>query len=188
MNRKRWPSSAAALVLCFFLLAGCRSAQVTAEATPSPTVGDILAPSNLTLSVPALEGMADKILEKSNPDGTSQKILLYDATVGITISRVIPVGFSEDAVFAQMVDTGSTNVSDLVIAQDDAVSAALTYPAWRVTYLTGENEDTRQNTDIYIQTDAWDFYFHTDVPIDNAKDYSAVIESWIASFTLTDAE
>jgi hypothetical protein len=188
MTRKQLISAILALIVCFVMISGCHTVSSPAEVTPSPIDGSALEKTDLTLSIPALEGTADLILEKSNPDGTRQQILLYDAVVGITISRLDSVGYSEDAVSAQITDTGNTAINNLAIVPDDTVSAQLTYPAWRISYTTGENEDTCQNTDIYIQTDAWDFYFHTSVPVDYAEDYSAIIESWIASFNLIESE
>jgi len=144
--------------------------------------------TGLTLVVPVLTDNVETVDSRFNDDGTYREELLFDGMVGIVTERVSGVEYSEDAVIAQISGLDGEDISNVSIEQDDAVSEQLSYPAWLVTYETGENEDTRQNVDVYIQTDGWDFRFHTSTPIDAFADYSENIEYWIESLGFFEAD
>lgn len=203
MIRNRNLRTALALLLCLLVLAGCTAKPIpviepTAEPTASPTVtasADIPSPSPTV--APPIEGLllvtsllvdsVEKISTETRADGTYYEQVLVDALVSVVFERVTRVESDEQAVTKQIASLNNVAITDVSIEQDTKVSSQLSYPTWRISYITGENEDTRQNVDLYIQTDGWDFRFHTSTPIDAYEDYKESIETWIESLDLTDS-
>ncbi len=138
----------------------------------------------LTLEALALTVKLKEVSSVFRKDGTYRKELLYDGTVSIVLEGVERVDSDEHSITAHILALGDSAVVPVEIKKDTAVSTLLTYPAWRATYTTGANEDTRTNVDLYIQTDSMDYRFHTSTPADDFADYSERIESWIASLAL----
>lgn len=212
MNRFRHPI-AAIMLLCALILVGCSaSPQATqqASATPQPTAtpavvetpaataspsptetqsaaAETTAPAikGLVLTVPVLVKNVDTISSVVNADGTYREELLYDGMVSIVDESLAGVESTKEAISKQITSLNDVEVSDMTVAQDATISTKLSYPAWRITYTTGANEDTRANVDIYIQTDSGDFRFHTSTPVDAYDEYKESIESWIESFGLS---
>ena len=151
------------------------------ETTPAGSLG-------LFMAVPVLTRNVVTVGIENREDGTYREELLFDTVVGIVIERVKRAEANEQAIARQIDSLNGTAAKDITIAKDDAVSAKVTYPAWRITYETGENEDTRSNLDIYIQTDDWDFRFHITAPADNIDDYKYAIPEWIEAVELFDGK
>ncbi len=143
---------------------------------------------NLVLIAPNLVDLVELISSDSYEDGTYREELLFDSMISIVTERLAGVDYTEEAVASQIEYLNIDGLADLYIEQDSALSEQLTYPAWRVTYATGTNEDARNNLDIYIQTEGWDFRFHTATPADAYADYSDIIESWIESLYIAEMD
>lgn len=156
--------------------APAKDAQATAPAT-----------NGLLLVIPILTKNTELIGNVSQENGTYREELLYDGMVSIVAERLLLIEFSKEAIVKQIESLNTVAVKDVKIEQDATISARLSYPAWRITYTTGSNEDTRTNLDFYIQTDAWDYRFHTSTPVDSFAEYSESIESWIESINLTES-
>ncbi len=192
------------MLCCALILAGCMASPqpTTPAATPEKTIDaspttevQTPAPSDtdegikgLVLIVPVLTDNVETVKNTKNEDGSYQEELLFDAMVSVVTERVARIEYSDEAIAKQINKLNGMDASDIIIKKDDAVSTKLSYPAWRITYTTGANEDTRKNVDIYIQTDDWDFRLHTSTPIDSVDDYSENIETWIESLDLFDGK
>lgn len=155
-------------------------AQLYAQAAAPSLAGPVLV-------VPVLKADLETISNDIRQDGTYREESLFQSMVSIVCERCTSVEFSEDAIVEQIVNLTEVDLSEVTIEQDTPTSNRLSFPAWRLTYTTGANEDTRKNVDIYIQTDGWDYRFHTSTPIDAFADYSDFIEAWIESLELFDA-
>ena len=83
-----------------------------------------------------------------------------------------------------MAEEQGVTADDLTINDAPDVSAQMTYPAYRIEYTTGENEDKCKAVDIYVETQDWAYIFHTLTPIDSFDDYSALIDEWIGTLCL----
>jgi len=195
MNKKQLAIVTLVLSLFALTVTGCGLSQASTATAPSsnPTANisadeSNLAGTSLDISIPALDETVDIISYEINPVGTYRREMLFDAMVGVTVARLEGISCNEEDIIARIINMSSTDIRDIVIIEDPSLTARLTYPAWRIAYTTGENEDTRQNTDIYVLTDEWNFYFHTAVPTDFAEEYNPIIESWIVSIGLTDAD
>lgn len=70
--------------------------------------------------------------------------------------------------------------------QAQALSENYSYPVAIAEYFTGENEDSRKNTDLFITTDQWIFRVHIVIPVDSEEDYRGLILGWLADMTLED--
>lgn len=184
-----------ALLCLALILAGCTTAPQptvqaataapTTEATPAATEEGI---KGLVLVIPVLKDNVETVSNTDNEDGTYREELLFDGMVTVVTERVARIDYSEEAIAKQINKLNGVDASDLVVKKDDAISTKLSYPAWRITYTTGANEDTRSNVDIYIQTDEWDFRLHTSIPSDSFDDYLDNIEAWIEAIDLFDGE
>ncbi len=71
------------------------------------------------------------------------------------------------------------------VAEADQAPVAA-YPARRLTFLTGENEDTRQCVLVTFATDSGSFAFTAEVPVDSYEAYQEAVEAWISSLNLLD--
>ena len=60
------------------------------------------------------------------------------------------------------------------------------YPAERLTFTIGDNEDTRRCVLVAISTDSGSFAFAAEVPSDFFADYQQTVEAWISSLDLID--
>ena len=67
-----------------------------------------------------------------------------------------PDAYAENFVCAVVDDTDSAKITDS--KSDETLSAALTYPTYRVYWESGANEDTRQNVGAVMLTDNFTFY------------------------------
>lgn len=106
--------------------------------------------------------------------------------VVVSYERHLPTSGTDAAldVVRAMAEEQGVTADDLTINDAPDVSAQLTYPAYRIEYTTGENEDKCKAVDIYVETQDWAYIFHTLTPIDSFDDYSALIDEWIGTLHL----
>lgn len=65
------------------------------------------------------------------------------------------------------------------LENDDAMSAKWTHPTWKITYLTGHNEDTHAHSDWLIQTDDGDYRVYFEMSVDATDEYLEKATQWI---------
>ncbi len=121
------------------------------------------------------------ISDVSNPDGTYQEQLIYDAVVFVSAERRLPSEFGEEA--ATIAALAGVAEEDLTIYPYE-LPELKSYPAFRAEYMLGENEDSRYCVDVLIHIDGWDYLFHTETSLDWMEDYSDIVEDWISTLTL----
>ena len=136
------------------------------------------------LDCPILNGRAEIVDDYVDQSGTYRHELEWGKVVAIVMQRLPRVANKQNAVVEQVGNQNESDMKDVVIKQDSKVTAALSYPAWRLTYTTGVDKYVRKNVDIYIQTDNWDFRFGVSIPTASYNEYAATIEDWIAALTL----
>ncbi len=57
-------------------------------------------------------------------------------------------------------------------------------PVYKLTYLTGHNEDTRTCRDYYIHSEGFDFRFHTAIPADYVDEYNGKVDDMLKNLEL----
>lgn len=70
--------------------------------------------------------------------------------------------------------------------QAQALSENYSYPVAIAEYFTGDNEDSRKNTDLFIATDQWIFRVHIAISVDAEEDYRGLVPGWLGSMALED--
>ena len=68
---------------------------------------------------------------------------------------------------------------------DEALSAKLTYPAYRITWTSGSNEDSRQGVGVVILTDGLSFYCGYDCSLDDYEDLGKGFETILSDTEMT---
>ena len=76
------------------------------------------------------------------------------------------------------------SVSGLTGARDEALTASLGHPAYRVEYLTGDGISTWQNVDVFVLDEDCALCFHVETADDVYEEYQQVIDSWIGALCL----
>lgn len=76
------------------------------------------------------------------------------------------------------------SVDELSARQDEALTAQLGCPTYRVEYLTGSAENQMQNVDIIALLDDCTLCFHVESSADGYDDYQQVIENWIDALSI----
>ena len=200
-----------AAVFCFGIFAGCSngepeptdqtasqaaSPEQTVEATPSAEA--IQTPETTASSQPAgRQGMilvstapfrSAEVLENEQlEDGTYVETLLVDGMVRVSYERHLPAldgGTPEEAVAALEGET----LRELEVEEAAELTEIIGYPAWKLEYVVGQNEATMSCIDCYIQTDDWDFRFHTEIPIDHYEEYADWMTTSILDLRLEETD
>ncbi len=115
-------------------------------------------------------------------DGGYSEALLIDAGVLITTGRE-PIEAGRNDTLDAMLDSAFSDAYDIFVVEMYPVAG---YPAERVRFSLGGNEDTRIVDLIYIPTDVWIFYAEISVPADWQADYADLVETWVESIDLFD--
>ncbi|MCR4786784.1 MAG: PliI family lysozyme inhibitor of I-type lysozyme [Lachnospiraceae bacterium] len=95
-----------------------------------------------------------------------------------------PDAYAENFVCALVDQTGTVKITDS--KSDETVSAALTYPSYRVYWETGSNEDTRQMVGVVVLTDSFTYYYGYGCPADYYDENAGFYESELDSIKLID--
>ncbi len=74
--------------------------------------------------------------------------------------------YAENIVCAQVDNDARISGSE----EDSDLSAKLTYPVYKVSWESGENEDTKQAVGVVVLTDNYTYYFGYKCPIDDFED------------------
>ena len=174
--------------------------ETAAGPEPSPTATSQPAPSELPEEKPDQEeGALIPTLEFATlPEGMEQvdtyeneggeygsAYLAENGLVYFAMYTLRSAEYGEESITASIERMSEVDaLEDYQIVQDEGLSEKLSYPVWRATYLTGENEDTSNHIDIYIQTDGWDLYFTSSIDADNNEEGAQVVEEMIAGMEI----
>ncbi len=157
-----------------------------AETDEEPAVNE------LALKGPSYTGLSN-LYTLNNEDGT---YIYEDMTEdGLTVIRNMcshnsqrdgqdPDAYAENYVCAVVDETDSAKIIDS--ADDKTLSSSLTYPAYRIHWESGSNEDTRQNVGVVVLTDNFTFYYGYGCPIDYYEENEEFYESELDSIELID--
>jgi len=110
---------------------------------------------------------------------------LVDGAYVLGTSRIAPIGDGKDSVSAYINKTADA-ARELKVEQDESLTAKLTYPSYKAVYLTGHNEDTRENMDIIITTDKHTFILHVSYNPDFIDEYKSKIDEIISGLELVE--
>jgi hypothetical protein len=141
-------------------------------------VAGAVQPTGLTLSCALPEDAQPydgKILE--NGDYT-QPYLVGDGMAAVILARRDAATDAE----AFLKDLYPEATDAKAISQQPVAS----YPAERLTFTNGENEDTRQGVLVAFSTDSGSFAFVAEISADSYDDYKDTVEAWISSLDLID--
>jgi hypothetical protein len=108
---------------------------------------------------------------------------MYDGMVYYSLDKLLPTDYSADAILSQLQTIMDTEIRVTNITESDEYSALFSYPAWLIVYEVGENEDTRECFDIYFQTDTYDYWAHSAVPLDFSTEYHDIIFNQFSTYT-----
>lgn len=106
---------------------------------------------------------------------------MEDDIVYYSIDELLPTKYSEDSILeqTQMLSDSDITLENITVA--DEYSELLAYPSWLVVYTIGENEDTKECFDIYVQTEYANYRVHVAVPLDYSTDYHDAIFSRLST-------
>jgi hypothetical protein len=138
----------------------------------------------LWIEVPHLPEDAEAVDFQMNDEGVAAFTRIIDGGVAaLAVERLKPdeIGFSPEAAAEFVAETEGIDAGDVTAEALDDLAEKYTYPVIGAGYTTGENEDTRQNVDIYIFTDQWVFRLHTSIAIDYAEEYMEKVEDWFSN-------
>ncbi len=114
------------------------------------------------------------------------KEYLLDSMVGFTVDTPQQVEYAEDAVLASIKSLEGDDIRLITLTPAEEYSDLLSYPAWLVVYETGENEDTKECEDVYVQTDIGDYRLHVSIPADFVQDYTDEVGKRLATLAFTE--
>ena len=115
-------------------------------------------------------------------DGAYSQALLVDGGVLITTGRDVLAPGVNDTLDAAIA-SAYPDAYDILIMDMDPVAG---YPAERIRFYQGDNEDTHIVDYVYVPTDAWVFYAEISVPMEWRDDYEDLVDAWVASIDLFD--
>ncbi len=143
-------------------------------------VDDAGQPLGLQLDIAAvLPGEVTEIERKVGADGIYHLAWLFNGMVSYSLERLPKAELGEGGVreaFARL----EPDAYDASLRPDDDMTHRLNGAvAWMWYYSTGHNEDTRTNTDYYIQRDDFDYRFSVSVPADFADEYKQAVKSLV---------
>ncbi len=166
--------------------------EVIADEEPAENVDEESVINTLALRGPSYTGLTQ--LEKTNNEDGSYyyQDMTEDALTVITNMSYRnsqrdgqdPDAYAENFVCAVVDDTDSAKI--ISSKNDEAVSESTTYPAYRVYWESGANEDTRQNAGVVVLTDDFTYYYGYGCPIDYYEDNEDFYESELDSVELID--
>lgn len=118
----------------------------------------------------------------------SQTYLYDGGVVTYSFERYTACSDGDDVYLFLAADVyASKTDEELTMTEDDDLTARLSYPAYRIEYMTGSNEDTCQNMDVAALLDDCTLLFHVSASLDNYEEYQSIIEGWIDALEIVDA-
>ena len=119
-----------------------------------------------------------------NPDGSySYSETLDDGNVEFTLTREKALQISDMVAVAEFFVERSGEISDLNVSPDDALSEALGYPAYEVSYGTLGNVGSRAHKAVFVGADEWDFIVEVAVNEEVYGNYWVDVEQLLDNLT-----
>ncbi len=119
-----------------------------------------------------------------NPDGSySYSETLDDGNVEFTLTREKTLQISDMVAVAEFFGERSGEISDLNVSPDDALSEALGYPAYEVSYGTLGNVGSRAHKAVFVGADEWDFIVEVAVNEEVYGNYWVDVEQLLDNLT-----
>jgi len=140
-------------------------------------------------SAPTYTQPAGQVLTAALPDAAATEGAVVDEDGAYTQQYIVDEGIVS-VILARRIGewTAQTVLGDLFpdasgVTEVEQASLA-NFPASRLTFSLGENEDSRAGTLVVISTNGGTFALAVTVRLDDAQDYSDVVEEWISSLNL----
>lgn len=143
--------------------------------------------SRLWLRIEDMERSASLMNSEVGDDGSRADTFLYDENVGVAIERLPSASLDdgiEEGIVQRISELSAVPVNAIDIEEDVGASTELTYPAYRLFYQTGEDENAIWNVDLYVLADTCDLHIRTMTPISVEEDYIEIIIGWFYSVEL----
>ncbi len=93
-----------------------------------------------------------------------------------------PDAYAENLICAQV----DNDAKILETKQDDALTSAFTYPVYRVSWESGQNEDSRQALGVVVLTDLYTYYYGYSCPLDFYEENASFYEEELGTLSLAD--
>lgn len=146
--------------------------------TPAALAQVVLGPAGLFFAA-TLPESAQPDGGETLDDGSYTQPYLIDDGMAVVVMAYRAADVSTEALLGELYP-GAWEVAE---AEQAPVAF---YPARRLTFLTGENEDTRQCALVTFLTDSGTFAFAVEISADFYEEYQDAAEAWIASMKLLD--
>lgn len=110
-------------------------------------------------------------------DGTFTDAYVYESMVGVTFAR-LAFGAEASEVGMVIAQRAGIDPEDMVRTEEESLDG---YPAYRLEYTIGSNEDTRHSIDkVFVdEAESVIHWFHCAIPVDWYEDYKDITEEWI---------
>jgi hypothetical protein len=138
----------------------------------------------LWIEVPHLPKDTEAVGFQMNDEGVAAFTrIVGGGAAAIVVERLKPddIDFDPEAVAEFVAEAENIDAEKVTAEALDDLTEKYTYPVIGAGYITGGNEDTRRNIDVYIFTDQWVFRLHTSIAIDYAEEYMEKVEDWLSN-------
>ena len=149
---------------------------------------EIRSKNTLVIKAPGYTGLTS-IKNENNDDGT----YFYEDMTSDGMTDIINMSYANSQRDGQAPDAYAENFvcalvdNDAKISgskQDDKLTGALTYPAYRVEWESGSNEDSKQAIGVVILTDNFTYFYGFKCPLDSFEDNEEFYNSELESIEL----
>jgi hypothetical protein len=166
------------------------------EADKNPG-GEDDAVEGLWLEIPKFPKDAEVIDFAQNEDGVAAlSRMIDDGLLVLVVERLKNAmddgeDFTADKVGKFVAEIEELGEDDVDVTENEEEFAELySYPVASATYITGENEDTRNNLDLYMFTDKWVFRVKVSISADHMENYGGEdggkLKEWFYNMKLRD--
>lgn len=134
-------------------------------------------PKGLTLTISTLPNeKLEQVGVTGTVHGPYSNRMMYDSMVFIQVERLNKAKEGNAGIEAAIREIhADLQLRELTIEKTD-IAQNISAPVYKITYITGQNEDTKTNLDYYIVGDKFDFRLHTSCGADFVDDYKEMID------------
>ena len=167
--------------------AATESTEAATEATEPATEGAVTADelgnghtNTLAVKGPSFTGMTN-IVKENNDDGTYHYEDMTEDGI-TTIINLCTMNYQDDGqdpdAYAELYCCSQVDNDANITGswKDEEISAALTYPVYRVDWQSGSNEDTTYTAGVVIMTDWFTYFYGYKCPIDDYEENESFYE------------
>jgi hypothetical protein len=109
---------------------------------------------------------------------------MLDAVVFLTVTKLPCAKADENSVKAAMSAGLGISGDSFSVKLEQSLTAQYSYPTYVTGYMSGANEDSRDNFALYMQTDTYDFLVVASIPVDYTDYYTEEVYSWFANLEI----